>query len=785
MRDAPHPILLLLLLPLLSAGASRAHAQEPAAAGAGAPASAATATVPRIEGAQATVDGHLDEPVWKRAARLGDFHQYEPVDGRPAAERTDVLVWYAPDAIWFGIVAHDTRPERIRATKADRDNIDSDDNVVIFLDTFDDRRRAFFFGVNPLGVQSDGVRTEGASSAAHIFGGSTDKSPDYWYESSGEVTDSGYVVEVRIPFKSLRFPGTGAQRWGLQIERKVQRTGFTDTWTDVRRANASYLLQAGTLDGLHDLRRGVVLEAQPFVTASLNGARSDAGAFERGDVKQDAGLNMRLGWTSVSLDATVNPDFSQVEADVGQVTVNERFALFYPEKRPFFLEGIELFSTPNQLVYTRQIASPLAGAKLTGKIGRLGIAYMSALDEPGGGDALFNILRLRRDIGTNSVAGLVFTDRSAQGSPAFNRVAAADTRIVFARLYYFETQLGGSWTRAAAPGAAAGDAAASAGTRGAPIWKAELDRTGRGFGFNYQVSGIGDGFESDAGYVPRVGIVTAHAFNRLTWYGPRGALVESFSTFVAPMRIWRYADFGRAAAIEGNESLRGTFRLRGGWDVQAALERDFVTLDPADYAGLASAGAGGPYVPLHRVSGPSIQVQAATPTYQGFSASAQARRGRVAIFAEGAEGTATTLSGDVALRPAPWARVQLSATWQRITRARDGSRFALSRIPHAKIEIQPSRPLFFRVVAEWRSQRRAALEDARTGAPLLLEGEPVAALSTDALRLDLLASYEPRPGTVVFVGYGSALAGQALLRLGDLERTSDGFFLKVAYRFRR
>src|SRR5215212_3687428 len=157
---------------------------------------------PRIE-AEIKVDGRLDEPVWQQAARLTGFHQYQPADGRPAEEETEVLVWYSPGAIHFGIVARAKDPSTIRATLADRDNIGSDDRVTLYLDTFRDRRRAFFFAVNPLGIQSDGVRTEGATSPGRTFGGETDLNPDYFFEAKGRVTESGYEVEVRIPFKSL------------------------------------------------------------------------------------------------------------------------------------------------------------------------------------------------------------------------------------------------------------------------------------------------------------------------------------------------------------------------------------------------------------------------------------------------------------------------------------------------------------------------------------------------------------------------------------------------------
>ena len=156
-----------------------------------------TADIPRLD-ASIQIDGKLDEPVWQQATRLTGFWQYQPVDGRPAEEETEVLVWYAPDAIYFGVIAHDRAPTAIRATVADRDNIDNDDHVVIDLDTFHDRRRAFFFAVNPLGVQSDGVRSEGAGQVSSLIPGSTDKNPDFTWESKGRITDRGYEIEIRI-----------------------------------------------------------------------------------------------------------------------------------------------------------------------------------------------------------------------------------------------------------------------------------------------------------------------------------------------------------------------------------------------------------------------------------------------------------------------------------------------------------------------------------------------------------------------------------------------------------
>lgn len=735
--------------------------------------------IPRIA-EEIVVDGVLDEPVWSQAALLTDFRQYEPIDGRPAEERTEVLVWYAPDAIHFGVRAYDSRPGVIRATRADRDNVGSEDHVVIYLDTFNDRRRAFFFGANALGVQMDGVRTEGAGSAGRTFGGNTDDSPDYVFDTAGRLTEDGYVIEFRIPFKSLRLPGTGEQSWGLQVERTVQRTGYKDTWTDVRRANASYLLQAGTITGLHDLERGVVVEVQPFLTAFANGARDPVtGAFERADPEPEVGVNLRLGFTNLSLDATVNPDFSQVESDAAQVTVNERFALFFPEKRPFFLEGIELFATPNQLVYTRRIADPIAGGKVSGKVGPVGVAHLTAVDE-GIGDApnaLFNVTRLRTDFGESSLAGLVFTDRTELDGDVYNRVAAADVRYVFGGMYFFQAQAGGAWSRAI-----------DGSTDFGPLFQAEVDRTGRSWGFNYTLSAIDEDFRTDAGFVNRTGIVSLRAFNRLTWYGAPGGLVETAQAFFGPNRIWTYDGFLADDAIEGEEDVNIDVRLRGGWQLSGSVGRAFVHLDAADYAHLnvMNGDIVDVYSPLPDVSGFQYEIGVETPTWQRLEAGLRFEAGRVAIFPEGSEGHARSIDLDVTLRPTNSLRVLLTGAWEQLWRDRDDSEFARAIIPRALIEFQPTRSFFLRAVGEYHAERRAALLDARTGLPLRSSDlVPVPATDLNGMRVDLLAAYEPRPGIVAYLGYGATLNDAEAFRFRDIERTTDGLFLKLAYQFRR
>lgn len=741
-------------------------------------------TVPRAEPKEAgQLDGLLTEDVWQRAVRLDGFHQSEPVDSRPAEDSTVVLLWYSPDAIHVGIHVYDRLPESVRATLSDRDNINNDDRVTVYLDTFNDRRRAYFFGVNPLGVQDDGVRSEGGFTASMGGSGSTDRNPDFIWQSAGQRTSYGWSAELRIPFKSLRWGGGDVQSWGFNVERITKRTGYKDTWTDVRRANASFLGQAGTITGLTGIHRGVVTEIQPTFVADAPGALGSDGKFRRGDIAGELGANIRLGFTRMTLDGTINPDFSQVESDVGLVTINERFALFFPERRPFFLEGIELFASPNNLVYTRTVANPLAGAKLTGKLGRWSVAQLTAIDEfsqsPTGdhdNKAVANITRVRRDIGSNSIAGLTLTNRD-EGSD-YNRVLAADTRLVFGGLYYFQGQVGASITRDGRSSKSHSD----------PIWEVELDRTGRALGFNYKVTAVGDDFETWSGFVNRTGIATLRGFNRYSAYGRRGATIEQFTVFAGINRTYDYDHLFGPKALEGSNELNWSLRLRGGWNLSGQGSHEFVRFLPSDYTGLSTLIGGDgttPFIPAAGVfDALSGNVSVNTPTWPLWDASLRLERGESAIFPEAADARQTSVRGSVNLRPTSAVRLSGSLTLQRITRARDGSEFARTILPRVKLEVQPNRALFFRVVGEYRSERQSALVSPVDGSPLFRGGAPVAARASNRLRLDWLASYEPTAGTVAFAGYGSTLRGARALTFRELERQDDAFFLKLAYLFR-
>src|SRR5712691_6920968 len=511
--------------------------------------------LPRIENAAVRLDGVLDDPVWRQAALLKGFTQYRPVDSRAAADSTEVLAFYAPDAIYFGIRAFEAHGTVVRATLADRDNIGTEDNIQILLDTFNDRRRALLFAVNPLGVQQDGVRSEGLAGAAgganagFRFDGVVDLNPDYVYQSQGHVTPWGYEV----------------------------------TWTPVVRASASFLIQSGTLKSLTGLRHGLVMDVTPEFTSRLDGAPAPPSSYQYEKIHPELGVNVRWGVTqNLSAAGTVNPDFSQVEADVGQVTVNQRFALFFPEKRPFFLEGLEQFDTPNALIYTRRITAPVAGANLTGKVGGTAVAYIGAVDDNNQTPRhypVFNVLRLRRDVGASSTVGLVYTDRIF-GSD-WNRVVGADARVIWKKIWFSTAQIVGSWTK-------------DIGERSGALWDVTLyDLTGYSYGNHAELVGISPHFAALSGFVNRVNIVQGRLANRFTWYGKPGALLENTTTFILISPTWRYRDFfNLGSTLEGSINEQWFFTLRGGWVLTAVWSNDHQVFDPPDYSGYQVDSAG-------------------------------------------------------------------------------------------------------------------------------------------------------------------------------------------------
>ena len=403
------------------------------------PEKASPVRIPRFE-KPPVIDGKLDDAVWQQGALFKDFYQTDPGYNVQASFPTEVRMGYDAKTLYIGFHCYD-EPGKVRATIPKRDDVygAADDSIRVFLDTYNDQRKAYVLVFNPLGVQQDGIRTEGAG---------TDFSVDIVMESKGTLTPDGYVVEVAIPFKSLRYTAGKGKLWGLQIFRQVQhRNNETDSWMPLSRDISGTLNQAGHITGLEGLATERNFELIPSLTLSENGKRvrafpptidpatgqlvPDPGRMLNQAIGFDPGLTAKLGLTpTITFDATLNPDFAQVEADAAVVLVNQRFPIFFQEKRPFFLEGKDVFLTPITAVHTRAIVDPDYAVKLTGKQGRNTFGLLFASDNAPGNysqddrnnpailpaiqrfldkNAYIGVARLKRDFGKENTLGLIAT----------------------------------------------------------------------------------------------------------------------------------------------------------------------------------------------------------------------------------------------------------------------------------------------------------------------------------------------------------------------------------------
>ena len=341
------------------------------------PATATVANLPRTD-EPIQIDGILDEEAWKHATQILIDIETHPGENTPAPVTTVAYLIENGEKLYIAFDAKDPNSSAIRAYLRDRDSAWNDDHVGIILDTYNDQRRAFAFFVNPLGVQMDMTIDDVNSNE--------DLSWDGIWDSAGRISDDGYIVEMEIPLSQLRFPNTdGKQTWGIELLRlypRDQRYRLSNNALD--RNRNCHLCQFSTIEGLENVKPGRDLEIVPTLTGSKTDSTDDPGVvpLQSGDIETEAGVSIRWGITpDMTANLAINPDFSQVEADVAQLDVNNQFALFFPEKRPFFLEGADYFSTPIDAVFTRTVADPSVGAKLTGKRGNHTFGVFAALDE--------------------------------------------------------------------------------------------------------------------------------------------------------------------------------------------------------------------------------------------------------------------------------------------------------------------------------------------------------------------------------------------------------------------
>lgn len=791
---------------------ARARAQMAGAAPAGAPATAPsqpavyrgaarelTVRAPRMD-ADVVVDGVLNEAAWATSAVLTAFSQFTPQDGVPAEDSTRVMVWYSPTAIYFGIRAYQPAGT-VRATLADRDRISNDDNIQILLGTFNDRRQATVLMVNPLGVQADGNLVERGSaqgggflSTSQASRESADLSPDFVYASKGRVTDFGYEVEIRVPFKSLRFQAGAVQAWDLNVVRQAHFRGYEYSWAPARRASASFLAQGGTIEGIMNIRRGLVMDFTPEVTQRTEGraAAAPADGWRYEADRPSLGGNVRWGMTNnLNLNGTINPDFSHVEADATPVQFDPRQAISFPEKRPFFLDGSEQFAVPSGLVYSRRIVQPVVAAKVAGKSGANGIAILSAVDAKsasatGRDHPVYNIVRLQRDLGDQSRIGMAYTDK-VDGANS-NRVLDVDGRMVWDRVNSVQYQLAGSLNRAAGTEVAG------------PLWDLRYNRSGRNLAIRASFRGISDRFITQSGFIARTGQTQENVGIRFTGYGKRGARVEQYALDLMGDGLWDYRNWlNRGDARDKKLHITAQAQFRGGWSGSTALLVETFGYDPAFYGPryrVLVPRAGGladtlPFVGTPRLPNRDWSLSLASPRLKYATFSSTVIYGVDENFAEWSSADIWYVNLSADIRPTDQLRIQPSYVLQDFWRRTNHTRVQQARLPRLRVEYQVTRDLFVRAIGEYAATFTDSLfDDSRTGGRLLIRNSagtwvPTVRRTANNVRGELLVSYRPTPGTVFYAGYTSLMREPDAFRFTDLNRASDAVFVKASYLIRR
>jgi Domain of unknown function (DUF5916) len=514
-----------------------------------------TLHIPRVS-RPPRIEDFLDHTARQAELVITGFRQFDPGDGTPASEPTWAYLSYDQKNLYVVFVCK-SDPAAVRAHLARREEVAEDDVVGIALDTFHDRRRAYHFQSNPLGVQSDSIITEGQDEDFNF--------DTLWY-SRGRLTPDGYIVWMAIPFKSLRFPDRPGQSWGVAVSRTIVRRGETSYWPYITRQQQGFVQQFATLDGLEDISPGHNAQVIPYgLFAAARVLDQQPPAF-RHEQDQRGGLDSKFIFhDALTLDVTINPDFSQVESDDPQVTIDQRFRVFFPEKRPFFIENAGFFQTPINLFFSRDIADPQYGARLTGKLGRWTLGGLVIDDRAEGesfpraspyfGDrAGIGVVRVQREFASQSSVGLLAT--SLDFGPFSNRVFGFDTRLKLTPHWVLAAQAVESYTHNL-------DGSQKSG----PAYLAQLSFTGRHFSYTGDYSDISPNFESDLGFVPRVDVRQTDQFAGYFWRPERG-LVQAFGPVVSMLLNWNrqgdLQDWQASAGFQVNLSGRTEFQVSRG-----------------------------------------------------------------------------------------------------------------------------------------------------------------------------------------------------------------------------
>jgi len=500
----------------------------------------------RIEG-DLKLTGKLTDPRWQRAEPVDITYEIQPGENIPAPQQTAVRVLFNADYVYFGFDCKDSTPSAIRAHITDRDKMFDDDFAVVLLDTYGDYQRTYEFMVNPYGIQGDILRT----------GTNEDDSFDTVWESAAAINDSGWTAEFAIPFKSLRFPSVKEQRWVVMLGRNYPRASRAIfSWTQVDRNNPCLICQGGILEEITGVQSVTSVDVLPYVVGQQSGAVGDdsdpSSSFENGRLRGRIGGGVRYAPSpDLAVEGVINPDFSQVESDATQISVNSTFALSYPEKRPFFLYGTDLFENQTGTYYSRTINNPLGAARVIGKSGSLSFAYLAASDRntpyivPGEESSDFistdvksfsNIARARFDLGKENFIGAMATTRNA-GS-AHNYLGGLDWSYKFWENYYFRGEMYYSDTKEIydtslfasmrAFGSTGHDAAFNGEAYGGAAYQLEFRRDARDYSYSLRYMDRSPTFQAQDGFVPNNNARIWFLQQNYTFY-PNNALFDTWS----------------------------------------------------------------------------------------------------------------------------------------------------------------------------------------------------------------------------------------------------------------
>lgn len=703
------------------------------------------------------VDGVLDEPDWASATLVTLPYETYPADNAPAPVETHCKIMFDKNRLYFGCKAYDPNPEEIRAFLVDRDQMGTHDHVSLIIDPFNDARRAFDFAVNPLGVQLDGLINSS---------GRFDGAWDAIWESAGKITEDGYVVEAAIPFKSFRFPATKRiQEWGMYMERWRPRSHQTHIMSIAwDRSNTCQLCQANILRGIQEVDPGRNLEVVPTFTGSQTNTREDlqGNTVERGPIQQDVGLDVRWSITpNLSLNGTLNPDFSQVEADVAQLDVNNRFALFFPEKRPFFLEGADFFRTSIPIVFSRTIVDPRYGTKLTGKVGSSAVGVIVAQDaltnlvipgREGSSSAFVNrentvsVVRFRQDIGASSTIGALYTGR--EGEEYYNRVVGVDAILRGNSPFQVDAQFLRSDTRYPEEVVSSHDQ--TSGSFSGDVGRFQVSYNTRTWFGRANVWALSPTFRGDAGFITQVDARGVFwELGRNIWPG------KSWVTQVIP---W--------IGGERSESYGGLLVKNEFWywlSYQGPMQ-SFVWIWPR-YSKEQFAGT------EYRINYSEMYV-GLRPTGR-INMSVFSKVGDEIDFANARKAETFRLTSSIDMRLSRRLTLDVNHTYQRLYLGRQ-TIFRANLMQFRTDYFFTSR-MFLRLILQYQdTERNTALYKDQVDR------------QTNSLFSQLLYSYKLNPQSVLFLGFSNAKAGATdfLLNRQPLRQTDRTIFLKIGYAWR-